>query len=398
MDTYLDTRIGVSFTLRKLSKHSVIICSVPSLSRLRISTGISIEPALWDAVRQRCKTRLPLAAKINSTLSELENRISGALLEGQLAGETKAQLRDRVVSAVGKSPKSDDGGLLLPFFRDWVLHGTAAKTRYDRQNLYSYNVWKSIVPENITFSQVDYTLYSSALQKLRERGLRENTIGQHIKTLKAVMNEAYKRGLHQNTAFLRFQKPHEATDTVYLTAEELQAVKDLELSGHLEKARDLFLLGCYTAMRFSDYSRIKKDWIKNGNIVFIEEKTGNRNSIPLSASAKAIIDKYGGAPKLSQQKLNEYIKQVCLQAAIADRVEVTFTKGGREYKEVRQKWELVSTHTSRRTGATLLIKAGAPVAWVMRVTGHKSEKTFMRYIRLSAEEYADLIRGYMDRI
>jgi integrase len=89
---------------------------------------------------------------------------------------------------------------------------------------------------------------------------------------------------------------------------------------------------------------------------------------------------------------------VCRLAGITDKVEVTYTKGGKEHKETREKWELVSTHTARRTGATLLIKAGAPIAWVMRVTGHKSEKTFMRYIRLSAEEYADLVRGFVEKI
>lgn len=397
-DTFLDTRVTMNFLLRKHHEKFTIVCSIPSLYKLRISTGISIESALWDNERQRCKTKLPLAVKINSTLSQLESKISEALLDGQLAGDTKAQLKNRVLVAVGKEPKVNGKGLLLPFFYDWVVHGTASKTRYDRQNLYSYNVWKSIIPEGTTFDHVDYNLYSSSLQSLRGRGLKENTIGQHIKNLKAVMNEAYKRGLHNNTAFMRFKKPQEESDTVYLTAEELQSLKDIKLSGYLEKARDMFLLGCYTAMRFSDYSRISKDWIKDNNIVFTEEKTGNRNSIPLSASAKAIIDKYGGAPRLSQQKLNDYIKDVCRLAGITDKVEVTYTKGGKEHKETREKWELVSTHTARRTGATLLIKAGAPIAWVMRVTGHKSEKTFMRYIRLSAEEYADLVRGFVEKI
>ena len=397
-DTFLDTQVTMNFLLRKHREGFTIVCSIPSLSKLRISTGINIESALWDSVRQRCKTKLPLAVKINSTLSQLESKICQALLDGQIAGDNKAQLKNRVLIAVGKEPKVNGRGLLLPFFYDWVIHGTASKTRYDRQNLYAYNVWKSIIPEDTTFDQVDYNLYSSSLQKLRGRGLKENTIGQHIKTLKAVMNEAYKRGLHNNTAFMRFKKTQEESDTVYLTAEELQSLKDIKLSGHLEKARDMFLLGCYTAMRYSDYSRISKDWIKDNNIVFTEEKTGNRNSIPLSASAKAIIDKYGGAPRLSQQKLNDYIKDVCRLAGITDKVEVTYTKGGKEHKETREKYELVSTHTARRTGATLLIKAGAPIAWVMRVTGHKSEKTFMRYIRLSAEEYADLVRGFVEKI
>lgn len=388
MDTLLDTRLQASFKLRKHGETYSVICSVPRLGKLRVSTGITVPPALWDKASQRCKGKLPYIARINSRLADLEHQIAEALL----APDPRAA----VLEVLGR--KTEDRNLLFPFFHDWVMKGTATKLRYDRQNLYSYNMWKSILPEDTSFDQVDYNLYTSSLEELRARGLRENSIGQHIKTLKAVMNEAYRRGLHTNLAFLRFSKPHEETDAVYLTAEELQKIKDLSLSGHLEKARDLFLLGVYTAMRFSDYSRIRPHWIKGGNLVFTEEKTGNRNSIPLSSSARSVIEKYKGAPSLSQQKLNTYIKKVCRMAGLTDGVEVSYTKGGRKCKEVREKCNLVSTHTARRTGASLLVRAGAPVAWVMRVTGHRSERSFMNYVRISSEEYAELMRSYVDRL
>lgn len=398
MDTYLDTQINVSFGLRNFKKGATIICSIHSLDKLRISTGITIPAGIWDEERQRCVGKLPIAAKINSRLSELERGINDTLIEGMTLGETKPQLKARALAILGKEGRVKDNTQLFPFFYDWAKHGTATKLRYDRQNFYSYRLLKSILPEDITFSEIDYNTYTTLLRGLREHGLKENSIGQHIKNLKAVMNEAYKRGLHTNTAFLQFRKPSEETDAVYLTGEELQKIKDLQVEGHLAKARDLFLLGCYTAMRFSDYSRIRKDWIKDNNIVFTEEKTGNRNLIPLSPAAREIITRYKGAPRLSQQKLNEYIKEVCKLAGITDKVELTYTKGGMEVRRAKPKCDLVSTHTARRTGATLLVKAGAPIAWVMKVTGHKSEKTFMRYIRLSSEEYAELVRSYVDAL
>lgn len=398
MDTYLDTQINVSFGLRNFKKGATIICSIHSLDKLRISTGITIPAGIWDEERQRCVGKIPIAAKINSRLSELERGINDTLIEGMTLGETKPQLKARALVILGKEGRVKDNTQLFPFFYDWAKHGTATKLRYDRQNLYSYRLLKSILPEDITFNEIDYNTYTTLLRGLREHGLKENSIGQHIKNLKAVMNEAYKRGLHTNTAFLQFRKPSEETDAVYLTGEELQKIKDLQLEGHLAKARDLFLLGCYTAMRFSDYSRIKKSWIKGNNIVFTEEKTGNRNLIPLSPAAREIITRYKGAPRLSQQKLNEYIKEVCKLAGITDKVELTYTKGGMEVRRAKPKCDLVSTHTARRTGATLLVKAGAPIAWVMKVTGHKSEKTFMRYIRLSSEEYAELVRSYVDAL
>lgn len=392
------TNFKFRFLLRKGKKGCAIICTIPSLDNLRISTGITIPAGIWDEERQRCVGKFPIAAKINSRLSELERGINDTLIEGMTLGETKPQLKARALAILGKEARVKDNTLLFPFFYDWVKHGTATKLRYDRQNLYSYRLLKSILPEDITFNEIDYNTYTTLLRGLREHGLKENSIGQHIKNLKAVMNEAYKRGLHTNTAYLQFRKPSEETDAVYLTGEELQKIKDLQLEGHLAKARDLFLLGCYTAMRFSDYSRIKKSWIKGDNIVFTEEKTGNRNLIPLSPAAREIITRYKGAPRLSQQKLNEYIKEVCKLAGITDKVELTYTKGGLEVRRAKPKCDLVSTHTARRTGATLLVKAGAPIAWVMKVTGHKSEKSFMRYIRLSSEEYADLVRGFMDKI
>ena len=397
-DTNFGHKFQVNFLLREGKKGSQVICSVPSLDKLRISTGIIIPGGLWDSERQRCVGKLPIAAKTNSRLSELEKEINDALLDGVTLGEDKAHLKGRVYNALGKEGRVKDKSQLLPFFYDWVLHGTASKLKYDRQNLYSYNIWKSILPEEITFNEINYNIYTEALDRLRKRGLRENSVGQHVKTLKAVMNEAYKRGLHTNIAYLQFRKPNEETDTISLTAEELGKIKGLRLSGHLAKARDLFLLGCYTAMRFSDYSRITPDWIKGDNLIFTEEKTGNRNSIPLSISAKAILDKYRGAPQLSQQKLNEYIKEVCRQAGLTDKIEVAYVKGGVEYREMKEKCDLVSTHTARRTGATLLVKAGAPIAWVMKVTGHRTERTFMRYVRISAEEYAELMRSYVEKI
>ena len=152
-------------------------------------------------------------------------------------------------------------------------------------------------------------------------------------------------------------------------------------------------------MRFSDYSRIAPDWVKDGKIYWIEEKIGNRDCIPLSSAAKEILDRYDGyAPQLTQQKFNLYLKLMCKEAGLTEKIPVSKTIGTQKMTEYKEKWELVSSHTARRTGATLLIKASAPAAWVMRITGHKSERSFWRYIRLSKEENADLIKGYMEKI
>ena len=395
-DTKTDTNLSLNFLLREGKKGATIICSLHALGKLRISTGLAVPPALWDEKKQRCKGTLPIAQRINSSLADYEKKITDTLAEGQALGEDKEKLKDRVLKVFGKGV--EDKELFLPFFFRWLNEGTANKLNYNKQDLYTYHRLSELLPKDLTFEDIDYNFYTSLLKILRENGLKENTIGLYLRKIKAVMNEAYKRGLHTNVSYHNFKVVKEEVDAVYLTAEELKRLSELKLRGTLAKTRDLFLLGCYTAMRFSDYKRITPDWIKGDNLVFIEEKTGNRNVIPLSKKARSIIEKYGGAPVLCANSTNKYIKDVCKLAGINDKVEITYTRGGKEYKETKEKWQMITTHTARRTGATLLIKAGAPVAFVMSVTGHKSEKVFMHYVRLSREEYADLARSWIDKI
>lgn len=334
-------------------------------------------------------------------LSEIETKALQALNTAQSLGEGIEDARMRVYATLGVKKyllQQEQKPLLLPFFYKWATLGTATKTNFKRFDLYSYNLYSEVLKKDTTFADVDYKLYSSILKAFRDRGLRENTIGTHIGILKAVMNEAYKQGLHNNLAFKDFAKPKEPVDTIYLTQDELNKIKALDLPERLTKARDLFLVGCYTAMRYSDYSRITPDWIKGDTLQFTEKKTNNRNIIPLSENAKVIIERYEGVPKLSETKLNIYIKEICQRASIDDLVNISYTAGGQKTYEQKYKWELVSTHTARRTGATLMIKAGAPVAWVMKLTGHKSEASFWKYVRLSSEEYAQLTKQFIDKI
>ena len=99
----------------------------------------------------------------------------------------------------------------------------------------------------------------------------------------------------------------------------------------------------------------------------------------------------GASPKLSQQKFNEAIKTVCEKIGMTSPVHYSKSKGaGREHVTERR-CDMVSSHTARRTGATLLYKSGVPIKQCMMVTGHKDHQSFMRYIRISKEENAELL-------
>lgn len=330
----------------------------------RQTTGIIIPTKYWDKEKQVVKRAHPHYKEINKELSDF----------------------------VSSKPKKE---LLLPFYLEWATKGTATKLTPRRGDLYSYNVMAEFT-NSATFEDVNYTFCNNFVQFLQRKGLAMNTIGTHIRNLKAVMNEAYKRGLHTNTAYKFFRKPSEEVDSVYLTEEELQKIRDLELSGREEKARDLFLIGCNTAMRYSDYSRLTKDWIDGGEIRFISTKTSARQTIPLAEEVKTILEKYNGyAPYVNEQFFNKTIKDICREAGIDTPVQTVKTVGREKVVSQQPKWKLVSSHTARRTAATLLIKRGAPIAWVMSLTGHKTESAFWKYVRLSKEEYAKLLKSYI---
>jgi integrase len=215
------------------------------------------------------------------------------------------------------------------------------------------------------------------------------------------MGEAKSRGVLVCNDFESdyFFNPQEETDSVYLTEEELKLIEKLDLSNDLklDRTRDLFLIGCYTGLRFSDYSILSIEHIKDKLIEILQTKTRNKVAIPIYPVIQQIRAKYNDAlPRaITNQKMNQYIKDFAKKIpALEALVTVTSTKGGDKKSETFPKWSLISTHTARRSFATNEYLAGTPVVTIMAITGHKTEKAFLRYIKLTSTEHAKLLKKY----
>mgnify|MGYP002518102749 CR=1 FL=1 len=210
-----------------------------------------------------------------------------------------------------------------------------------------------------------------------------------MKFVKAAMNEALKNKLHSNEDFRTFRKEMEQVDAVYLTNEEVTRIAQLPLCGTYAVARDIFIVGCHTGMRFSDYSRLSMKDISDGVIHFITQKCKTPVDIPAHPRVLAILDKYNGVlPSISPQKFNVYIKDVCKEAGLTE--SITVRKGGQHVRH--EKWELVSSHTARRTGLTNMYKAGIPTYRCMMISGHKTEQVFLTYLRITQQENAQFLK------
>jgi len=226
---------------------------------------------------------------------------------------------------------------------------------------------------------------------LTKQPFTQNSVGKHIKILKVMLNEA-----KNNDADLsNFYVYTEDVDNVYLNEVELKQLKEHDFSvvPHLDRVRDWFLLLAWTGSRFSDLEKIDKANIKNNMITYRQQKTNTSVTIPLHPVVTEILKKYNyQMPEIiSNQRFNEYIKTVCKDAKIDSLESYTRTVGGKLITETMPKHELVSSHTCRRSFCTNMYLRGLDTMMIRSISGHTTEKSFLKYIKVSQQQHAEMM-------
>ena len=272
------------------------------------------------------------------------------------------------------------------------------------------------------FDDINMDFYYAYTAHLKKKGYSINTYGKCIKELKTIMACAESEGHHHNHYWKdkKFKGTRVEVDSIYLTKEDLEKIMAVDLSkdpAGYEQARDIFMIGVWTAQRVSDYNYIQKEdfntltknvmkeeddpehpgekkaWIEKQEITYLnirQQKTGAKVAIPCNSQLKAILEKYNyQVPHLADQVINRYIKEIAERAGLTDLVEIETTKGGKPKKEKIPKYKLVHSHTARRTGATLMYLAGVDLYDIMKVTGHASPKMLKKYIKADSLEVVE---------
>ena len=263
----------------------------------------------------------------------------------------------------------------------------------------------------LRFEDINMDFYNDLTGYLEAHDASSNSIGRFVKDIKAFMNQTLELELHTNLDFKKkdFVAIKEDVDSIALSEEELQKIIDVDLSekhSSYNLARELFLVGTYTAQRVSDYNNIKARNISSMPIRVIEDnKIVNKEvylltlkqqktkvCIPIKQELLAILKKYDfNIPRMPEQKINEYIKEVAKLAGLTNLVEIKKTKGGKEVTNEVPTYQLITTHTARRTGATLMYLNGIDVYDIMKLTGHKKIETIEIYLKVSALARATLM-------
>lgn len=391
---------------------------------IKYKTGIKVSPVYWDKKKQRIKpvSKFENHLEINRYLDIIKKVADKSFWDLTNNAEgippSLAILKEEIDKRLDRFEKEP----VLTFFEFFqrIIDQSEAGTRLNplTGKVINPNTIKTYVTTlnhlkdfqkklqwKISFENIDLKFYNSFTEYLiKEKKLASNSVGKDIQVLKLILNEALDLHLTSNTTFRtkRFVVIREQSDNIYLDNKELEEIKnhDLSDSPRLERVRDLFLVGCYTGLRYSDYSILTADNIKNGYIQISQTKTGTPVTIPVHKAINGLLEKYAGKfpTPLSNQKTNNYLKELGKEInSLQKSVSKTITKEGMSKQASYAKWEMLTTHTARRSFATNEFLAGTPTLTIMAITGHKTEKAFLKYIKLNSSDHAKLLKATWDQ-
>ncbi|MDJ1483099.1 site-specific integrase [Cytophagaceae bacterium YF14B1] len=246
----------------------------------------------------------------------------------------------------------------------------------------------------LSFEKINAVFVEKYESYLRNQNKRVNTIGLEIKHVKTFMQWATDHGYNSNMDYKAFKKPKEETEIMVLSDTDLSILASMDLSKQprLERVRDLFLVGCYTGLRFSDLSNLTPHNFEEDFIHIRTVKTDDLLKIPVLPAIVPILKKYNyHLPKISGQKMNEYLKQLGKMAELAGTAKKYEVKKALRVARNVPKYELLTSHVARRTFITMSLKRGVPQATLIKITGHSDLRTMQRYVKITEQDTAEAL-------
>lgn len=425
----------VNFYLRKAAKAdapcAVLLYFSYAGERIKVGAVDKIDAKFWDAKNQRAKQNRAFETfpEFNQRLVNIASlcmNIYRSYLndheQQQPNADTLKGLFKKVLFAEKVESKQDES--LFGFIEQFIEETRGRlnpKTGKPLSNALFVVYHRTLAllkdfamskKRTLDFADITYEFYLDFTNFLSvEHNFSTNTVGKHIKTLKTFLNEATERGINTSFDFKskRFRVARESVDSIYLSLEELDSLLRLDLSKNtrLERVRDLFLVGCFTGLRFSDFNNLAKEcFILDDGEEYIEietQKTRRKVVIPVFEQLKQIRKRYADLtenqlpPSMSNQKMNQYLKEIGQLAGFAELVQTRITKQGKEIIQNVPKYTLLSTHTARRSFATNMYLLGVPSYTIMAITSHTTEKSFLQYIKVTPKEHAVQMREIVQR-
>ena len=385
--------------------------------RVRLYTGLRVKPRFWDKTLYRCMPVGKISRRDREGLEQVNrqiNRLERAVDDADERLATRGEyLTESVLRHVMGEVRSlaGSGGQPLPYLRQLAQdYAKEVNRRGRRGNENSRNTYLTALGRLEDYNRtrrtpitsfedfdrrlfVDFTnyLYKYRFGRNLEKNYTQNTVVNTLKVIKNLLHRAYDNEMTGNDYFKRVQTslPADVSEPVYLREEEIRKLAAVETRTPSEReVRDMFVIACYTALRFSDLRRLNEAEIDKGVISLYQTKTKEKVTIPILKEIAPLIDHYRreGFPVMDKAKANRIIRLLAERSRLDETVSYREFRGGTATLRTAPKYSLISFHTARRSCVTNLYKRGYPANYIMTLSGHRSMQAFQRYMRASSKE------------
>lgn len=404
--------------------------------RARVYTGLRIEQCFWIAKSRNQIGERALEDGNFSLIQKHENmRINNELIkilgyckeyaalvsESDLINESlqyskesfEKFMSDKIRGKQVQIRKSAE-----EFIKDYIVRKASMVNKQTKRTLCSGTVYnhKNALHRLQNYckekrKRIEWELFDRRFEEsftawMNEHGFAANTIASQFSIMKVWLTDAEKDGLMKDKYFHEYPTKTHDVDNIYLTEEEIQRLYDIDFSkeevknlidpkSNIEQTRDLFIIACWTALRYGDWHDLSKSLITNNRINITTHKTMKEVIIPIHPMVKKIIRKYNGVLPRSVDKSRtiEQIRKCGEIAHINKPVILHRIRGGKEITIHEPKCKLITNHTARRSFCTNMFLRGIPTKAIMAISGHSTEENFMKYIKVNNDQYANIVES-----
>ncbi|SNV49974.1 site-specific tyrosine recombinase XerC [Chryseobacterium taklimakanense] len=372
--------------------------------------GYRVEIQKWSKETQRCKANTThgnkkvSASVINRKIQLFESACEKTFQKYEIDGviPNQDQFREWFNVEIGRTPKEELKSE-KNFFEiyDMFVNEESINSQWNFRTLQKMKTQKKVLEEfdhDISFEKFNEQYLSNYQRYLEGKNHKNSTISKELAALKWFLKWAMKKGYTKSGEFEKFKPKIKNVQKkiIFLNKSELKRFTEYEIptdKSYLEKIRDVFLFQCFTGLRYSDVFNLKRSDVKDGYLEITTLKTADNLIIELNSYSRKLLNKYidvefehnKALPVISNQKMNDYLKELAELAEIDELVTQTYFKGNERIEEVLPKYSLMSTHAGRRTFVCNALSLGIPPQVVMKWTGHSDYKAMKPYIDIADE-------------
>ncbi|MCM0314310.1 site-specific integrase [Bacteroides fragilis] len=383
------------------------------------NVGYRIDIDKWIPEAQRCKNNTTHGKKrihssyINSEIQRYEQTMNEVfcIFEQKGLSPNQEEFKELFNEKIGKDKKPQKS--IFEYYQDFMIdqgrENQWTEATYKEHTTIKRHLLKFAPKlEFSDFTEKGLSLFVEYMQNVRinskKTGMKNTTVRKNLDNLKWFLRWASEKGYNTEMAFMSYQPKLKTVKNkiLFLTWEELISMYNFDFSGNdtLERVRDVFCFCCFTSLRYSDVAHLRRSDVFDSYIQITTIKTYENLKIELNDRSKFILNKYRDTklpndlalPVISNQKMNEYIKEIGRICNINTPITVIYYKGGNRIEEIRPKHELISTHCARRTFISNAIMMGIPPEIVMKWTGHEDYKAMKPYIDIADQAKKDAMK------